>query len=139
MRLETLTLRVFHSRLMRLFNDRLFLQFRPTFCRADNPKVGTKFLYDVLREDWKVNDRRDIIRYYFIYLQLERIEHQQVAGDIAELGVYNGNTALFINRVSPHRRLHLFDTFSGFSEKDAKQFAASHTFRDVSLSLSLSL
>ena len=133
MSLETLTLSVFYSRLMRLFNDRVFLQFRPTFCRAENPKVATEFLYDLLRADLKINDRGDLVRYYFFYLQLQRIENQHIAGDIAELGVYKGNTAFFINRISPHRKLHLFDTFLGFSDKDSKQFAASDTFKDVSL------
>ena len=53
--LEALTLRVFYSWPMRLFNNRVFLQFRPTFCRAENRSVaGDQALYDILRADWKI-------------------------------------------------------------------------------------
>jgi O-methyltransferase len=131
---EALTLKVFYSPLMRLFNNRVFLQFRPTFCRADNPSVkGDRALYDMLRADWKINDRGDLIRYYSLHLQLGRIDEQKIPGDIAELGVYQGNTAVFINRVTPTRTLHLFDTFAGFSDRDSKVYADHKAFKDVAL------
>jgi O-methyltransferase len=79
------------------------------------------------------NDRGDLVRYYFLYLQLQRIDEQKITGDIAELGVFEGNTALFINRISPHRRLHLFDSFEGFHERDSEKFATTDAFKDVSL------
>lgn len=41
-----------------------------------------------------------------------------VWGDIAEAGVFQGNTARFINTFFPDRKLYLFDTFEGFSDKD---------------------
>jgi O-methyltransferase len=132
--LEAATVRLFYSWPMRLFNRRVFLQFRPTFCRAGNPPVtADQTLYDLLRADWKINDRGDLIRYYFLYLQLQRIDEQRIPGDIAELGVYQGNTALFINRVRPDRTLHLFDTFAGFSEQDSTLYAKTDEFKDVSI------
>lgn len=45
-----------------------------------------------------------------------RLNH--IEGDIAELGVYQGDFAWQLNLVFPERRLHLFDTFSGFDEAD---------------------
>lgn len=131
--LETLTLKLYYSWPLRLFSDRVFLQFRPTFCRAENPSVAGQSLYHMLRADWKLNDRGDLARYYFLYLQLQRIEEQKIPGDIAELGVYRGNTAMFVNRVSPERTLHLFDTFAGFSERDSRDHASSGDFKDVSI------
>jgi O-methyltransferase len=118
---------------MRVVNDRVFLQFRPTFCRAGNPKIGATSLSEWLRQDWEINDRGDLVRYYFLYLQLQRIDRQAIPGDIAELGVYQGNTAVFLNRVSPHRMLHLFDTFDGFSDRDSAEFAKTDTFKDASV------
>ena len=133
--LEKLTVGTFYSPLLGFLNNRVFMQFRPTFCRAGNPKVGDDELYESLRRSWpgSINDRADIVRYYFLYLQLKRIDEHQISGDIAELGVYKGNTALFFSKVSPGRTLHLFDTFEGFSERDSVQFARTKTFKDVSL------
>jgi O-methyltransferase len=133
--LEKLTLSTFYSPLLGFLNDRVFIQFRPTFCREGNPQVGNEKLHDFLKRQWPggINDRGDIVRYYFIYLQLKRIEEQNIAGDIAELGVYKGNMAVFISAVSPSRTLHLFDTFEGFSERDSVEFARSKEFKDVTL------
>lgn len=39
-------------------------------------------------------------------------------GDLAELGVYRGGSARAIHEVAPHRRLHLFDTFTGLPDPD---------------------
>ena len=133
--LEKLMLGTFYSPLLGFLNNRVFMQVRPTFCREGNPQVGNDKLYENLRRSWPggINDRADIVRYYFLYLQLKRIDEHKISGDIAELGVYKGNTAFFFSKVSPGRTLHLFDTFKGFSERDSGQFGKTETFRDVSL------
>ena len=41
-----------------------------------------------------------------------------IKGNMAEVGVFRGNTAEIMNRVFNDRILHLFDTFEGFSDKD---------------------
>lgn len=40
---------------------------------------------------------------------------------VAEAGVFAGDFAKEINRKFPFRKLHLFDTFSGFDERDLKK------------------
>ena len=50
----------------------------------------------------------------------EEIEQNSVPGDVAELGVFRGDFAALINAAFPARKLHLFDTFEGFPEKDAQ-------------------
>ena len=42
----------------------------------------------------------------------------EVPGAIAELGVYQGDTAWQMNYYMPDRQFYLFDTFEGFSESD---------------------
>lgn len=42
-----------------------------------------------------------------------------VPGHAAELGVYRGGFARWINRFLPERRLYLFDTFAGFDETES--------------------
>lgn len=45
-------------------------------------------------------------------------EMRCVEGDVAEVGVYRGDTAQLINNAFPQRTLHLFDTFEGFDSRD---------------------
>lgn len=52
-----------------------------------------------------------------LVLFLRTILEKNVMGDIAELGVYKGYTAKLIHHYMPERKLHLFDTFEGFTEK----------------------
>ena len=51
-------------------------------------------------------------------LLAEQINVENIHGDVAELGVYRGDFAVLINAAFPDRRIHLFDTFEGFPEKD---------------------
>lgn len=51
---------------------------------------------------------------------VERIRRLEVPGDIAELGVYKGDTAWQLNAMMPERTMYLFDTFEGFDDRDAQ-------------------
>lgn len=62
-------------------------------------------------EPWD-NTRRDML-----ILLLRTIAEKIIIGDIAELGVYKGYTAKLIHYYIPERKLHLFDTFEGFTER----------------------
>lgn len=48
----------------------------------------------------------------------ELLSEDDVAGECAELGVYQGDFAKEINRVFSDRKLYLFDTFEGFADSD---------------------
>lgn len=48
----------------------------------------------------------------------ELIEDRKIAGNVAELGVYQGEFASNIQRFFPNRKLFLFDTFEGFADAD---------------------
>lgn len=60
----------------------------------------------------------DKIRFFSMWFQTERLKRENIIGDFAELGVHKGETAKIIYEMYPNRKLHLFDTFTGFSEKD---------------------
>lgn len=51
-------------------------------------------------------------------LLAEQIYQLNIPGDVAELGVFQGEFSALISAAFPDRRIHLFDTFEGFSEKD---------------------
>jgi O-methyltransferase len=59
---------------------------------------------------------RDKVRFYTFWLQLERIKDGNIPGALAEVGVYQGETARIIHEMNPNRDFHLFDTFEGFPE-----------------------
>ncbi|MBI9061606.1 MAG: class I SAM-dependent methyltransferase [Marinilabiliaceae bacterium] len=60
---------------------------------------------------------KDKNRYYSLWLQLQRISKNNIPGDLAELGVYKGETAKLIHHLIPDRDLFLFDSFSGLPKQ----------------------
>lgn len=69
--------------------------------------------------------QRNIDRNYLDYIRLSSLElaaqvikQASVGGAVAELGVYKGKFARYINGYFPDRKLYLFDTFEGFNKKD---------------------
>ena len=64
-------------------------------------------------QDVYLDERRRWIRAFSNY-----INQMGVKGNVAECGVYRGETAMFINKYFPTRKLYLFDSFEGFREED---------------------
>ena len=68
---------------------------------------------------------REIDKNYFDYVRLATLElisdeitKKNLKGNVAELGVYKGKFARYINLYFKERKLYLFDTFAGFDERD---------------------
>lgn len=60
-------------------------------------------------------------------------EQNAIGGSLAELGVYQGDSAKRLNAYFPHKKLYLFDTFEGYAtqdiqanDKEALGFGAGH-------------
>jgi hypothetical protein len=51
----------------------------------------------------------------------EMFAEKNIEGAVAEGGVYRGNFSCEINRVFPDKKLYLFDTFTGFDERDMEK------------------
>ncbi len=62
----------------------------------------------------------DTVRRDMIVLLLRELVARKIPGDMAELGVYRGLSARLIHHYLPERKLYLFDTFTGFDERDVK-------------------
>jgi O-methyltransferase len=62
----------------------------------------------------------DNTRKNMLILLLRTLIEKNVPGDMAEVGVYKGNTAKLIHHYMPERKLFLFDTFEGFTERGAE-------------------
>lgn len=67
----------------------------------------------------------DYVRYATLGLCFEQLAARQVPGNVAELGVYQGDFAKRLNQLSPDRKLYLFDTFEGFADQDVRTEKAS--------------
>lgn len=60
----------------------------------------------------------DQIRLSTIELFANEVYERNIEGNVAELGVYKGDTSMVINQLFPDRKLYLFDTFEGLAEQD---------------------
>jgi O-methyltransferase len=72
-----------------------------------------------LRKSYRNYPDKD--RFMIFWLQKQRIDREKIAGSVAELGVYRGQTAALLQTLFPERQLHLFDTFHGFRANDLSQ------------------
>lgn len=77
------------------------------------------------KKDFDISDfsdkkpyRSDYIRVKTFELLVDEIRRGCIEGQVAELGVFQGEFAQFINAAFPDRKLYLFDTFEGFDEKE---------------------
>ena len=97
----------------------------------------------------KVEANLDYIRHNTLKLLIDEIRSRNIPGDMAELGVFQGNFASLLNELMPERTLHLFDTFTGFAEQDReyeikqgytkeKKFLGKREFSNTSVELVLS-
>src|SRR5215217_3679490 len=102
-----------------------------TILKAANYLFGGRFIKKngvTLTSSLQYLEReRNIDAVYFDYIRLSTLEllsHEikanNVPGNVAELGVFKGKFARFINQYFPDRSLYLFDTFEGFDQRDGK-------------------
>jgi len=117
---------------------------------------GTNYLFGKVLQNKRVavtntleylQRRREIDSNYFDYIRLATLElisfeikRKNLVGNVAELGVYKGKFAKYINQFFPDRKLYLFDTFEGFdqrdvaSEKSKNYSSGSQDFSETSVS-----
>jgi O-methyltransferase len=74
----------------------------------------------------------DYFRYATLGLAVQRVLDEDIPGAFAEVGVWRGETSAFLHRLAPGRRLYLFDTFSGFPDRDLPAGATDTRFQDTS-------
>jgi O-methyltransferase len=79
----------------------------------------------------------DLARFFFFYLAFDQLVKEGLSGDLLELGVYKGHTAILLAKIARHLKTtaYLLDTFEGFSPKDIRgiDVGARDDFADTSL------
>ena len=75
----------------------------------------------------------DAARAHTLYQLARHASH--LNGEMAEVGVYRGGTAMLLAHVADGagRKLHLFDTFAGMPATDARDLHSAGDFADTSL------
>ena len=74
------------------------------------PNLGRPRHIDVMQSEYT----NEYVRLSQLDLAIHEIKQQNIAGDVAEVGVYKGDFAAVLNQALPERKLYLFDTFDGF-------------------------
>jgi O-methyltransferase len=96
-----------------LFSDWSYRIVKP-YKWKDAVKEG-KVAKDIVKLEKTFADK---VRFYSLWMYLEKIKRNNIPGYFAELGVYQGETAKLIHLVDPNRKFVLLDTFDGFSQSD---------------------
>ena len=97
--------------------------------------LGRDYHVNIFEDDFT----NDTIRMSMLDLAIDEVKTKNIAGSVAELGVYQGHFAKVLNGAFSERKLFLFDTFNGFDESeeayDKEKFGLTHErdFSDTSL------
>jgi len=87
-----------------------------------NKKIFVGNSLDYLKRKRKIDKNYlDYIRLSTLELASNEINNKSLEGNVAELGVYKGKFARYINQYFPDRILYLFDTFEGFDVRDVEK------------------
>ena len=101
---------------------RFMTEYRPDF-HSDFDGIPD---YQDLFRKWVhtnfVNNVADLARFYMLFLNVRQVLEDRVPGDVVELGVFRGNSAQMLAKMARQHGRHtwLFDTFSGFDQRDLK-------------------
>lgn len=98
-------------------SDILVLNNELGFCI---PEIGFSTMYLWPNPLTNATSSGDYVRYMALKLVSEQIILRNTKGSVAELGVFKGDFSVILNTLFSEKKLYLFDTFEGFSEKDIK-------------------
>jgi len=95
--------------------------------------IGQNEIFKQLRDEFCIEESRIILDYVDFPLKARKqflssfsqLAHEQnISGAVCEVGVFRGEFAKEINKMFPDRKCYLFDTFSGFDQKDIEKETA---------------
>ena len=109
-------------------------QERSSQLQEQGKRAGYKGKFIFLKDLYQILD----IRSATLLRIATRLKELRLDGDVAELGVYRGDTAWKINALFPDNDLYLFDTFDGFDNRDLEMerksnlsYASENDFSDT--------
>jgi len=109
---------IWHNTYLQYIPDRYFF--------TEKYKKYTNFLSFSDLKKWTLNNSDnnicDLSRFFFLNLCIDSLLEENISADVAELGVYKGNSAFLLSKYAGrvHKKCYLFDTYEGFDTKDIK-------------------
>ena len=99
------------------------------FGRAYSDVIRNRYLLVRRNEAAEMNGRvlsagyseMDYVRIKTFELVTEEISQKNLQGAVAEVGVFRGEFAQYINAAFPDKKCYLFDTFEGFAQEEAQE------------------
>ena len=123
-RLQLYAGRIAYSTIAYLINrarsSPFIVEYRPDFHFIFDGLADYADLFDGWTAGNVTNNSGDLTRFYGLFRNVEQVLSEGIQGDLAELGVYRGNSArlLAVLAKKTKRRLYLFDTFCGFDRRN---------------------
>jgi hypothetical protein len=98
----------------------LYLAYQPDSQAVFALHPEYKQLYEKFIASNRSNNAGDWPRFWSLILNLKKVLDEGIEGDMAELGVWRGNTSAILAHFAAlhNRKVDLFDTFEGFDERD---------------------
>ncbi len=100
--------------------EKIYVAYRPDSdvifsCYPEIAQLSEKWIKDNVN-----NNAGDLPRLYALILNTKQVLDDEIAGDMAELGVFRGNSAAILAHYARiyGRKVSLFDTFQGFDRRD---------------------
>ena len=118
-----------------IISSSMYFQYFPDALYAFGAYPEIDELLERFTRGYESNNGGDIVRLLFLLLNLGYGDREKVSGDFAEVGVYKGHTSAVLAHYAQklQRRLWLYDTFSGFDQRDgAKVTGHENMFADTS-------
>ena len=101
-------------------NEKIYVSYRPDSDVLFNRHPELARLSDKWISKNLKNNAGDLPRLYAFILNIKQILDENIPGDMAELGVFRGNSAASLAHYAraSQKNVFLFDTFEGFDERD---------------------
>lgn len=117
-----------HCRLLDLNQDYKFIENTLGIEMADELKSSHYVIKGSSGDDYKeyIGEKEtifihDYVRIKTFQLAVEEVQNNNIQGSVAELGVFQGEFAQYINAAFPDRNCYLFDTFDGYGEEEVNK------------------
>ena len=109
----------------------IFWAYQPDSYVAFREHPEFRALFSRFSRHNRMNNAGDSVRLWSFILNIKQVLQGGVDGDFAELGVWRGNTAAVLAHfaATAGRTVHLFDTFTGFNQRDMQGVDSDVTLR----------
>ncbi len=117
----------------KIFGERYTETIRNRYYVVRDTQASGALCFKEIMNFWQDGyPRDDYVRIRTFEFVVKEIRKRKLKGEVAELGVFRGEFAQYINLAFPEKKIYLFDSFEGFNSNEAihelKQDNCTQTF-----------